>query len=94
MLPTVNVATILVAFFAGIAGILCFETRSSSAVGVAISITTIPAAALIGAAAAVRDPSGARGAFAVLVANVAVLLVAGSLTLLLQRIYQRQRECG
>ena len=32
VLPSVNVATILVASFAGIAGILSFETRSSSAV--------------------------------------------------------------
>jgi uncharacterized hydrophobic protein (TIGR00271 family) len=90
VLPTVNVATILVAFFAGIAGILAFETRSSSAVGVAISITTIPAAAFIGAAAAVHDPD-ASGAFAVLATNVTLLLVAGSLTLFLQRIYQRRR---
>jgi uncharacterized membrane protein len=86
----VNVATILVAFFAGIAGILAFETRSSSAVGVAISITTIPAAAFIGAAVAVHDPD-VSGAVAVLAANVTLLLVAGSLTLFLQRIYQRRR---
>jgi len=92
VLPTVNVATILVAFFAGIAGILSFETRSSSAVGVAISITTIPAAAFIGAAAASHDSRGTGGALAVLAANVAILLVAGSLTLLLQRIHQRQPE--
>jgi uncharacterized membrane protein len=90
VLPTVNVATILVAFFAGIAGILAFETRSSSAVGVAISITTIPAAAFIGAAVAVHDPD-VSGAVAVLAANVTLLLVAGSLTLFLQRIYQRRR---
>ena len=30
---------------AGIAGVLAFETRSSSAVGVAISVTTVPASA-------------------------------------------------
>lgn len=90
VLPSVNVATILVAFFAGIAGILSFETRSSSAVGVAISITTIPAAAFVGAAAAVHDPD-ASGALAVLAANIALLLVAGSLTLLLQRIRQRRQ---
>jgi uncharacterized hydrophobic protein (TIGR00271 family) len=90
VLPSVNVATILVAFFAGIGGILSFETRSSSAVGVAISITTIPAAAFIGAATAVHDPD-ASGALAVQAANVTILLVAGSLTLFLQRIYQRRR---
>lgn len=91
VLPNVNVATILVAFFAGIAGILSFETRSSSAVGVAISITTIPAAAFVGAAAAVHDTEGTGGALAVLAANVTVLLVAGSLTLFLQRTYQRRQ---
>jgi len=91
VLPTVNVATVVVAFTAGIAGILAFETRSSSAVGVAISITTIPAAAFIGAAAAVHDPSGARGALAVLAANVAILVIAGTVTLLLQHLLRRRR---
>jgi hypothetical protein len=50
---------------AGVAGMLSFETRSSSAVGVATSVTTIPAASFIGAAVAVHDGSGAGGAFAV-----------------------------
>ncbi len=49
-LTTVNDATIGVALAAGIAGMLALETRASSAVGVAISITTIPAAAYFGVA--------------------------------------------
>jgi uncharacterized hydrophobic protein (TIGR00271 family) len=85
VLPTVNVATVAVAAVAGVVGILAFETRSSSAVGVAISITTIPAAAFVGAAIAADELSGARGALGVLAANVLVLLLTGSLTLVVQR---------
>jgi uncharacterized hydrophobic protein (TIGR00271 family) len=85
VLPTVNVATLVVAAVAGVAGVLAFETRSSVVVGVAISITTIPAAAFIGAALAVGDLVGLRGALAVLGANVGVILLTGTATLALQR---------
>ena len=90
ILPSVSIATILVALVAGVAGMLSFETRSSSAVGVAISVTTIPAASFIGAAVAVHDGEGAVGAFDVLVVNIAMLLVAGSSTLLAQRLRRRR----
>ena len=49
-LTTVDVATVGVALAAGVAGMLALETRASSAVGVGISITTIPAAAYLGVA--------------------------------------------
>lgn len=84
-LTTVNDATIGVALAAGVAGMLALETRASSAVGVAISVTTIPAAAYLGVAAGVGDADRALGALAVLGVNVAVLLVAGTLTLVVQR---------
>jgi uncharacterized hydrophobic protein (TIGR00271 family) len=84
-LTTVNDSTIGVAFAAGVAGMLALETRASSAVGVAISITTIPAAAYLGVAAAVGEAENALGALAVLGVNVGVLLVAGTLTLMVQR---------
>jgi uncharacterized hydrophobic protein (TIGR00271 family) len=84
-LATVNVATIGVALAAGVAGILAVETRASAAVGVGISITTIPAAAYLGVAAGVGEASKALGALAVLGVNVALLLVAGTLTLCVQR---------
>jgi uncharacterized hydrophobic protein (TIGR00271 family) len=84
-LTTVNSATIGVALAAGVAGMLALETRASAAVGVAISITTIPAAAYLGVAAAVGEADKALGALAVLGVNVATLLVAGTLTLLIQR---------
>jgi uncharacterized hydrophobic protein (TIGR00271 family) len=85
VLPTVNVATLVVAAVAGVAGVLAFRTRSSVAVGVAISITTIPAAAFIGAAVAVGDVAGLRGALAVLGANVGLILLTGTTTLAVQR---------
>jgi uncharacterized hydrophobic protein (TIGR00271 family) len=84
-LTNVDVSTIGVALAAGVAGILALETRASSAVGVAISVTTIPAAAYLGVAAGVGEEGEAWGALAVLGVNVATLLVAGTLTLLVQR---------
>ena len=84
-LTTVNDATVGVALAAGVAGMLALETRASSAVGVAISITTIPAAAYFGVAVAVGETDKAWGALAVLGVNVVMLLVAGTATLLVQR---------
>ena len=84
-LTTVNASTVLVAFAAGVAGMLSLETRASSVVGVAISITTIPAAAYLGVAAGVRETAKALGALAVLGVNIAVLVLAGTLTLAVQR---------
>ena len=84
-LTTVNVSTLGVALTAGVAGMLAVETRASAAVGVGISITTIPAAAYLGVAAGMGDLSEALGALAVLGANIAMLLAGGVSTLLLQR---------
>jgi uncharacterized hydrophobic protein (TIGR00271 family) len=84
-LTTVNDETIAVALAAGVAGMLALETRASAAVGVAISITTIPAAAYLGVAAGVAEAGKALGALAVLGVNVAMLVIAGSLTLVVQR---------
>jgi uncharacterized hydrophobic protein (TIGR00271 family) len=92
-LTTVNDATIGVALAAGIAGMLALETRASSAVGVAISITTIPAAAYFGVAAALGDEDKAAGALAVLGVNVVLLLAGGTATLVVQRwLAQRARQ--
>jgi hypothetical protein len=88
-LTTVDASTVGVALAAGVAGILALETRASSAVGVAISITTIPAAAYLGVAAGVGEEDKAWGALGVLGANVAVLLLAGTLTLIVQRRWSR-----
>jgi uncharacterized hydrophobic protein (TIGR00271 family) len=84
-LVDVNDETIVVALVAGIAGMLALETRASSGVGVAISVTTIPAAAYLGVAAGLGELSEAGGALGVLAMNVTMLVVGASATLALQR---------
>jgi len=90
-LTTVNDSTFVVALAAGIAGILALETRTSAAVGVAISVTTIPASAYLGVAAGLGEIGKASGALAVLATNVAMLMVGGSLTLMAQEAITRRR---
>jgi uncharacterized hydrophobic protein (TIGR00271 family) len=91
-LTSVNSATIGVALAAGVAGMLALETRASSAVGVAISITTIPAAAYLGIATGVGQADQVPGALGVLGVNVAMLLLAGSTTLVVQRRLARRHR--
>jgi uncharacterized hydrophobic protein (TIGR00271 family) len=91
-LTTVNTSTCGVALAAGIAGMLAVETRASAAVGVGISITTIPAAAYLGVAAGEGEVAKVLGALAVLAVNIAMLLVGGISTLLLQRRLSRVRD--
>jgi uncharacterized hydrophobic protein (TIGR00271 family) len=91
-LATVNVSTVLVALVAGVAGILALETRASAGVGVAISVTTIPASAYLGVAVGVGEISKALGALLVLGINVGMLMVGGSSTLLLQRWLERRQS--
>ena len=79
-LSTVNISTPSVALAAGVAGMLALETRASSAVGVAISVTTIPASAYLGVSAGVGEASKAAGALAVLGVNIVMLLVGGCST--------------
>jgi uncharacterized hydrophobic protein (TIGR00271 family) len=79
-------STVLVALAAGVAAMLSFETGASAAVGVAISVTTIPASAYLGVAIGGGGIDEALGALVVLVVNVGLLIVAGTLTLLAQRI--------
>ena len=78
-------STVLIALAAGIAAMLSFETKASAAVGVAISVTTIPASAYLGVAIGGGGIEHALGAAAVLAINVSLLIVSGSLTLLVQR---------
>jgi uncharacterized hydrophobic protein (TIGR00271 family) len=81
----VNAETIMVALAAGVAGMLAVETRASMGVGVAISVTTIPAAAFLGVAAGVGELSKSLAALSVLAANIAMMLAGGSIALALQR---------
>ena len=87
----VGVGTIGVALAAGVAGVLAFESRAGAAVGVAISVTTIPAAAMTGVAAGLGDWPRALGSLAVLGVNVVSLIVAGCSTLIVQRAVTRRR---
>jgi uncharacterized hydrophobic protein (TIGR00271 family) len=89
-LTAVNNETIVVALAAGVAGMLALETRASSGVGVAVSVTTIPAAAYCGVAIGLGERGEALGALEVLATNVAVLIVAASGTLILQRMLARR----
>jgi uncharacterized hydrophobic protein (TIGR00271 family) len=81
----VNATTILVALAAGVAGMLAVETRASAAVGVAISVTTVPASAYLGVALAMGDLGRSWSALGVLSVNVAMMLLGGTLALAIQR---------
>ena len=81
----VGASTIAVALAAGVAGILAFETRASAAVGVAISVTTIPAVAYLGVAVGIGEGGKALSALWVLAVNVAMMLIGGTVTLAGQR---------
>jgi uncharacterized hydrophobic protein (TIGR00271 family) len=82
-----------VAFIAGAAGVLSLTSAKSGAlVGVLVSVTTIPAASNIGVAAAYGDWSDAGGAAAQLAINLSAIVVAGVLTLFVQRRYYVMRR--
>lgn len=84
----------VVAFLAGIAGILSLTSAKSGAlVGVAISVTTVPAAANASLAIAYSSWSEAWGSSFQLVVNLAGIVCAGTLTLLAQKwLWTRQRR--
>jgi uncharacterized hydrophobic protein (TIGR00271 family) len=85
-LAETDYSIVLIALAAGVAGMLSFETRASTAVGVAISVTTIPASAYLGVAIGGGGIEHALGAAVVLGINVGLLILSGSLTLLVQRL--------
>lgn len=76
----------VVAFIAGIAGILSLTSAKSGAlVGVFISVTTVPAAGNLGLALALGDAAELGGAAAQLGVNMAAIVLAGILTLIVLR---------
>lgn len=82
-----------VAACAGTAGIISLSTAKSGAIiGVLISVTTIPAAANIGLAAAYGDWENWRGSMAQLAINMGAILLAGTATLWIQRLLYRRRR--
>jgi uncharacterized hydrophobic protein (TIGR00271 family) len=87
--------SVIVALLAGVAGVLSLTTAKSGAlVGVLISVTTIPAAANVGVAAAYADWAEFRGALAQLTINLVSIVTAGIATLTLQRLEYRRRRAS
>lgn len=78
----------VVSILAGIVGMLSLtESKSNTLVGVLVSVTTVPAVANAGAAAAYREWAEFLGSGAQLAINVAGLLVAGVVTVIIQSRY-------
>jgi uncharacterized hydrophobic protein (TIGR00271 family) len=88
-----NEWSFIVAYLAGTAGVLSLtSTKSGALIGVLISVTTIPAAANVGVAAALADWHEWVGAMEQLSLNLAMILLAGIGTLFIQRrLYLRRR---
>jgi uncharacterized hydrophobic protein (TIGR00271 family) len=81
----------VVAFLAGIAGMLSLTSAKSGAlVGVLISVTTVPAAANAAVALAYGAPREAAGSALQLALNLGGIVVAGTMTLVVQqRVWRR-----
>jgi hypothetical protein len=71
---------------------LAFETRAAAAVGVAISVTTIPAAVFVGVEAGAGHIADGSTALAVLFVNVLFMLIGGTVTLAIQRVARRPAQ--
>ncbi|MFE5922166.1 DUF389 domain-containing protein [Streptomyces sp. NPDC056468] len=84
----------IVAVLAGIAGTLSLTSAKSGAlVGVAISVTTVPAAANAAVALSYGDTEQTWGSTQQLLLNLLGIVVAGTLTLLAQKwLWARQRQ--
>jgi uncharacterized hydrophobic protein (TIGR00271 family) len=82
-----------IAFIAGVAGVISLTSAKSGAlVGVLVSVTTIPAAANIAVAATYRDWGEAMGASAQLAINLISIVLAGVITLFIQRRWYVRRR--
>ncbi|UFN46127.1 DUF389 domain-containing protein [Nocardioides okcheonensis] len=77
----------VVALIAGAAGVLAMTTaRANAMVGVFISVTTVPAAGNLALALGTWAPSEMRGSIAQLGVNIAGMVIAGVVVLVLQRL--------
>ncbi|PBC59729.1 hypothetical protein BKI49_32460 [Streptomyces sp. Tue6028] len=86
LIDTPDFFSVVVAFLAGVVGIVSLtEARGSALLGVFISVTTIPAASDIAVSVAFTEWRQARGSLLQLLLNVVVLVGVGVLTLRLQR---------
>ena len=85
--------TFFVAACAGVAGMLSLSTAKSGAlIGVLISVTTIPAAANVGVAAAYEDWDICVGSLEQLGINLGSIVLSGVIVLWLQRIHYIRRR--
>ncbi|WP_075733336.1 DUF389 domain-containing protein [Streptomyces acidiscabies] len=85
----------VVALLAGAAGTLSLTSAKSGAlVGVAISVTTVPAAANAAVALTYGDPSQTWGSTAQLLLNLLGIVLAGVITLLVQKWLWRRQGVG
>ncbi|MGM9467348.1 DUF389 domain-containing protein [Streptomyces murinus] len=83
----------IVALLAGVAGTLSLTSAKSGAlVGVAISVTTVPAAANAAVALAYGDMSQTLGSTDQLLLNLLGIILAGTLTLLTQQFLWNRRQ--
>ena len=88
----VSVTTVIVALTAGVAAMTAFVTsQATTAVGVAISVTTIPAVAYAGVALASTFTEG-TSALIVLAVNIIFLTLAQALTLMIIRAWRVRRR--
>ena len=91
LIDTPNFYSLVVAVLAGIVGIVSLaHARTSTLLGVFISVTTMPAASDIGVASAFGSWSEARGSLLQLLLNIVVLIVVGVLTLRFVRLLWRR----
>jgi uncharacterized hydrophobic protein (TIGR00271 family) len=83
----------IVACFAGTAGVISLTSAKSGAlIGVLVSVTTIPAAANIGVAAAYGEWHEWGGAMLQLAVNLTAIVLAGLVTLFIQRVVYVRRH--
>jgi len=93
LISSPDVFAAIVALAAGAAGMLSLSTAKSGAlIGVLISVTTIPAAANVGIAAAYGDWDGFRGSVEQLGLNLTCIIVAGTAVLATQRFLFKRRR--
>jgi uncharacterized hydrophobic protein (TIGR00271 family) len=91
LIDTPNWFSFIVAALAGVVGVVSLtEARSSTLIGVFISVTTIPAASDIGVSLAFGSGSEARGSTFQLLLNVTVLAAVAIVGLLVQRAIWRR----
>ena len=95
LLMGANLGAFVVAFVAGMAGVIAMgRAKSGAVVGVLVSITTIPAASNVGVALAMGSLAEAGQSLEILLVNLAGLLAGGVVTLLGTRVWARRIEAG